>query len=156
MKRQIIKENSAEYLRKNLPNNCHMLMHAHGLTLLKSRGSVATGLSTSRVSQISFSLPSLPQIITWISWDSIHLVVFTFLKHEVRSVLSLVFAGSGPRQGLFGEQGFPLKVGRKWFLVNVLKWVQTWVQSGFRVQKWVKMRQNPLFTHFRDIDQSHF
>ena len=40
---------------------------------------------------------------------------------------------------------FPLKVGLRWIFVNILKWVQKWVKSGFWGAKVGKMDQNPLF-----------
>ena len=59
--------------------------------------------------------------------------------------LCSVRAASGP---FLENHSFPLKVGLRWVSVNILKWVQKGVRSGFLGAKWVKRCQKPHFTHF--------
>ena len=63
--------------------------------------------------------------------------------------------------GLFLENNsFPLKVGLKWVLVNGLKCVQKWVESGVLGAKVCengsKPTSLPTLDTFRDIDENPF
>ena len=65
-----------------------------------------------------------------------------FCKHFSWSPCFLqgLWRAMSPTGPLSENNKAPTKVGQNWVSINVQKWVQKWVKSGFWVQKWVKYR----------------
>ena len=80
-----------------------------------------------------------------------------FLREDSDLSLCWVRVASEP---FFGKLFISTSSGFKMGFVNGLKWVQSGSKVGFGVQKWVKMRQNPLLhpleTHFGISTKTHF
>ena len=71
-----------------------------------------------------------------------------------------VRAASGPFMGEHCQFAFPVRVGLRWGFVNILKWVQEWVKTGFwGAKKWVNTSEPtflPTLNPFGNIDKNPF